>query len=289
MILTFDDIEEILGGPRIAQVGIGEMEKSRHLFEELQVNWLFSPAGWPVYASGSNPGIPESEQIFQFDVNHKRMQFANSTGRSSMTYSEMVELISAARTPEISLAALPVEQGDSDPTSTKSGKTKRRLNRQTQSLDGCIAAIQRSEGKCKFVVSQLQSFPADCHEKIYKKRFVQIGHSSDLESVLRQIKQYLEADDVDVIETDFPFLAAKMGMLFNSEFQLEDLTQSEFFSNNDPVFTSNEDLPRLVREAGLHTKSYIHHLFRCDELSGPIMLACINLYQLDKLFRKYVR
>lgn len=317
LILTFDDIEEILPGTRIVQVGLGELEKSRHLFEDLKVNWLFSPKSWPVYASGFNPGIPEPVQIFQFDVNEKRMQFSNSTGRSSMTYSEMVAVLSHTEQPSVSMACLPCEEaidGEVINANSKSDKSKRRLNRRTQSITECMQAI-RSSDRLRFVlpITSLDSAIATvdtvselgnkavgvsgsvdriraitAKQEAGAKKFVQIPYSEDIHSMLGAVKEVLKSGSADVVETDLPFLAAKKGLLITPSFELEDLTLSSCFSNNDVVMdTTGMKVPRLVEQAALHTKSYIHHLFRCDELSGPIILATVNLFQFDRLFSQY--
>jgi hypothetical protein len=316
LILTFDDIEEILSGSRIVQVGIGELEKNRHLFEDLKVNWLFSPKTWPVYASGFNPGISEPVQVFQFDVNDKCMQFSNSTGRSSMTYHEMVTVLSNTQSPSVSFACLPCEEavdGETANVNSKSDKSKRRLNRRTQSLNDAMQAIKDSHG-LKFVLPILSQdtamVTADTVRQLADKavgvsgsvdririlsskqetgkKFVQIPYCEDIYAMLSAIKEVLELGTADVIETDLPFLTAKKGFLITNEFELEDLTLSSCFSNNDIIMdTTNLKVPRLVEQAALHTKSYIHHLFRCDELSGPIMLATVNLFQFDRLFRQY--
>ena len=304
LILTFDDIEAILGSekPRLVQVGIGEIESSRHLFDDLKVNWLFSPNSWPVYASGFNPGIPAAQQSFLFDVVEKKIQFSNSTARTSMTYPEIAGLVSRTDNPKVSIVSMPLEEVEGDDASGKGSKSKRKIARRLQAVTESMNVIQSREDLL-FVVPLIgQEVPpsgilgvtgpphrveADRSERL---RFIQFRKSEDLVTTWNEIKSMLASKSGDIFETDFPFNSAKNGYVINEHFELEDLKTPETFNNNNHLLLSlGDESPECVLQAASHTKSYIHHLFRCDELSGPILLATVNLFQFNKLFQQYAR
>ncbi len=303
LILTFDDIEEILGGTRLVQVGLGDIEKSRYLFEDLKVNWLFSPRGWLVYASAYNPGLHEPQQAFQYDLVNKRMQFASATGRVSLSYEEILDLVHKAAEPSVSIVSLPCEEPPNSGDANKPEKSKRKIERRTRSLADSLTAINSSQGQdFQFVVPGSVSNTDMSSDRIIGKtgmfdravesekiRFAQFVTEGDLHDLLSKIKRGLDEKTVDVFETDFPFAAAREGFLLNSDFELENLKLSSNFSNNDILLSNLSELetPLCVIKAAAHTKSYVHHLFRCDELSGPIILATVNLFQLERYFRNY--
>jgi hypothetical protein len=310
LILTFDDIEAVLGSaPRIVQIGIGEVEKSRHLFEDLNVNWLFSPNGWPLFASGFNPGIPEDQQAFKHDMVDKKMQFASGTARVSMSYPEILDLLRNTSSPHVCIVSLPCEEvplvKDEEP---KAEKSKRKIARRNQSFTDSISAIS-TDSEFKFVMpltgvanqlEALESMPnrsavvgmSGPKERMESRgdlmRCMQLRSTGDLSVALSEIKKGLIEKTAEIYETDLPFAAAKNGLLLNEKYEFEDLKISETFHNLDFLLPKvHEDTPVSVVQAAAHTKAYIHHLFRCDELSGPILLATVNLYQLEKLFRSY--
>lgn len=37
-----------------------------------------------------------------------------------------------------------------------------------------------------------------------------------------------------------------------------------------------------------YTKAYLHHLFKCSELNGHILLCMHNLYYIENLFRNFL-
>ena len=205
LILTFDDIEAILGSekPRLVQVGIGEIESSRHLFDDLKVNWLFSPNSWPVYASGFNPGIPAAQQSFLFDVVEKKIQFSNSTARTSMTYPEIAGLVSRTDNPKVSIVSMPLEEVEGDDASGKGSKSKRKIARRLQAVTESMNVIQSREDLL-FVVPLIgQEVPpsgilgvtgpphrveADRSERL---RFIQFRKSEDLVTTWNEIKYCL--------------------------------------------------------------------------------------------------
>jgi hypothetical protein len=99
-ILTFDDICEVLSNkPHLVQIGIGEIQKHRHIID-LNIDWLFSPKGWPIYASGFNPSMTTEspKQIFQYDGSKKEINFTKDSILTLMQeiYNELVEQRSTA-------------------------------------------------------------------------------------------------------------------------------------------------------------------------------------------------
>jgi hypothetical protein len=314
LILTFDDISEILGSkPRIVQVGIGELERSQHLID-LGVNWLFSPAGWPVMASAYNPGIPEPEQTFQYESDSKRMQVANGTARAAKTYVELLASAKRMVQPSVSIVSLPCEEDANTETAAEvekpvgkdSGKSKvkRKIARRNQSFTDSLLALSQIEWDNVSVVLPLigSQQPLENVSEVKSVigftsrverlagapeglRFAQIRNVGSPEAILESIKAALGAKS-DVMETDFPFFAAKNGLLLNENLELENMKDPAMFHNND-LLMNVEAKSMLVIQAGLHTKSYIHHLFRCEELSGPILLATVNLFQFERMFQTY--
>ena len=314
LILTFDDIAAILSNaPHIVQVGLGELERNQHLID-LGVEWLFAPKNWSVLVSGFNPAIADPKQIFQYDAHAKTMTISNGVARISMSYPSMMELVSRVQSPAINLVSLPCEEEDElDHDTTvedelrRQGKTKvkRKVARRNQSFTDSLETINQStEGSFKFVVPVIGSQqPVELASGIpnvigstraYARvapgcgelNFVQIRNASDLNTTLAEIRNAIDSK-ADVIETDFPFHIAKLGLLLNEQFELVDLKDPIMFSENTPLLTVDQGVPMLVANAASHMKSYIHHLFRCEELSGPILLATVNLFQFEKLFKKY--
>ena len=320
MILPFADIASALGDrPHIVQVGVGELSKNFYQIEDLKINWLHSPIGWPVYVSGFNPGIhPHSPQVFQYDLNKKKIQVTSGSARESLSHDDMAKMVSVASNPEIHMVSFPCEEGDDveddsviEPIAKKpkhegkAKKLKRKQNRRHQSFIDSILAVKNLHQKivCPIVTrDQDISAIADTevfgcsgtmnhrssHPELPGVRFVQIHHKESNESTLREIRNILESKSADVFETDFPFKLAREGFLLDSEWNLVDMkSKDKFNDHSDLLKISDDTAPESVREAAAHMRSYIHHLFRCDELSGPILLATVNLYQFESLFRRH--
>ena len=305
IILPFADIAKALNNePHIVQVGIGELAKNFYQIENLRINWLFSPPGWPVFVSGFNPGIrPHHPQAFQYDLKNKKLQVTNGISRESLTHEDMARMVSAASNPAVDIASFPCEEGDATTSvpeehhhEGKGKKLKRKANRRHQSFTDAVEAMKGLEKQkivCPFGLSSgseevdFLGYSSRTVQQGDSKtlRFIQIHDSGSNEDILDSIKSAMKSGDI--VETDFPFKLAKEGVLLNGEFQLVNLKQTEFFDDHSELlnFSDPSNVPDSVSEAGAHMKSYIHHLFRCDELSGPILLATVNLYQFEKMFR----
>ena len=316
LILPFADIAQALSNePHIVQVGIGELAKNYYQIEKLGINWLHAPKNWPVFVSGFNPGIhPHNEQIFQYDLAKKKIQVTSGNARESLTHSEMVEMVRLAKNPQVDIVCLPCEQGTemvipAPPPEKKprhegvSKKLKRKANRRHQSF---LDSMEALKGLDKTIICPLTMndpdlnlvAPPDVSVSGYSGtvpqskplpgiRFVQVHDCESNEATLVGIKKILTCKSADVIETDLPFKLAREGVLLNSNFELTDMKSKNNFNDHSEllVIKENDDkVPANVREAAAHMKSYIHHLFRCDELSGPILLATVNLFQIEKMF-----
>ena len=304
LILTFDDIAEILGDRRhIVQVGMGEIERTMHLIQ-MDLDWLFSPKGWPVYVSGFNPAIHDSKQVFQYELASKKIHFSSGTARTCMTHKAMLDMLVRVAKPAVELVALPCEEEDVDshePQDLGKTKVKRKTARRNQCFADALEVTKTAD--FKFVLPVIGSqqpidipsglsniagwtagaraFPTDATTGI---RFAQIRHS-DAASTLEAILAALDGG-ADVLETDFPFDLAKQGFLLNEKFELVDMKNPVMFNTNDPLLVFDA-APSLVLSAASHMRSYVHHLFRCEELSGPILLATVNLFQFDRLVSSY--
>lgn len=300
LILTFDDIAEILGDrPHMVQVGMGEIERTMHLID-LEIDWLFSPKSWPVYVSGFNPAIHESKQVFQYELATKKIHFASGTARTCMTHKAMLDMLVRVAKPAVELVALPCEEEDIDshePQDLGKTKVKRKTTRRNQCFTDALEVAKTSTFKFVLPVIGSQQ-PIDLASGLPNiagwtagartvpmdattgKRFAQIRHS-DAASMLKAIRAALDGE-ADVLETDFPFDLAKQGLLLDEKFELVDMKDPVMFNTNDPLLVLDA-APRLVLSAASHMRSYIHHLFRCEELSGPILLATVNLFQFDRL------
>jgi hypothetical protein len=277
LILPFADIVTVLSNePHIVQVSIGELEKNAYQLD-LGIDWLHSPSGWPVYLTSFNPSNPAQPQVFQYDCGKKKIQIACGPSRVSMSYQGILSL--AEKAGNVTFVLLPVEEGGvvTQQTESPAPKKKRKVARKDQSATDALEAIQGSS--FTFVN---QGIPLENRTELKFIPIINGSHSPD--EILSLIKSAL-SDGADVIETDFPFHLAKHGWVLNSDYSLADLKNSDKFHNHNPVVEFDPTTtPENVVEAGLHTFSYMHHLFRCDELSGPILLARINLFQ----FRKFV-
>ena len=323
IILPFADIQAALGNePHIVQVGIGELSKNFYQINDLKINWLHSPPNWPVYVSGFNPGIhPHSPQVFQYDLNKKKIQVTSGTARESLTHTEMAQMVSSASDPHVDIVSFPCEAGEEEKEDDsvigepiekkpkhegKEKKLKRKQNRRHQSFLDAIDAMKKLERKivCPLVGrDQDLSVMQDIKVLGYSGtpiqrmglseqsglRFVQVHDKESNETTVEEIRSILASKSADVIETDFPFKLAREGILIDSNWTLVDMKEKEKFNDHSDllIFSPEENVPESVREAGAHMRSYIHHLFRCDELSGPILLATVNLFQFEKLFRSH--
>lgn len=299
ILLTFDEIEAILQGkPHLVQVGLGELQKANNLVG-LNLNWLFSPKDWPILASGFNPGIPFSIQTFLFDSEKKEMQFSTSTARTSLSYPSMVQLASQMKNPSISIVSLPCEEAEEGVSDSKKKSARRNL-----SFSESLTAVTPN---LKFVVpltgpnqqlqlindpniigltgplKRLQDFPEIMKEKKLIK-FARIPNDLEPRQMLNHVQEALSSG-ADVIESDLPFRFAKLGLLLESNGTILDMKDSSMFSDSNPlVYQLPSSAPLCVKEAAQYFRSYVHHLFRCDELAGPILLATVNLYIFNCLF-----
>jgi len=328
LILPFADIADILGNrAHIIQIGIGEFEKNFYQIEKLGIDWLHAPAGWPIMASGFNPGNNSPDQhVFQYDLNLKKIQISNGPSRVCLGYDEIVRMVEKSKNPRIDILCLPCEEdtvevtepemkkpktSDAPMKSKEVLKLKRRANRRHQSFVDAVTAA--GEGKSFAFVCPLTSFDQQLHAvlndsgiavngysgqtNLHKisnsassRRFVQIhNNGKNLEEIFSEIKSVLSSKSGDVVETDFPFRLAREGILMNENFELVNMKEKCMFNDHSELlnFPNSSEIPPSVIEAAAHMKSYIHHLFRCDELSGPILLATVNLFQFDRLFSKY--
>jgi hypothetical protein len=280
LILPFADIATVLyNEPHIVQVSIGELEKNAYQLD-LGIDWLHSPSGWPVYLTSFNPSNPVQPQVFQYDCARKKIQIACGPSRVSMSHEDILSL--AEKAGNVTFVSLPVEEDGvvTQQTDSPAPKKKRKVARKDQSATDALEAIRGSS--FTFVNKEMPSEALDNRSTLKFTPIINGSHSPD--EILSLIKSAL-SDGADVIETDFPFHLAKLGWVLNSDYSLTDLKNSDKFHNHNPVVEfDTTTTPENVVEAGLHTFSYMHHLFRCDELSGPILLATINLFQ----FRKFV-
>ena len=166
LILPFDDIKEILGSPHIVQVGIGELSKSEYQID-LRINWLHSPSGWPVLASGFNPGNPSEPQVYQFELAKKQIQISNGPSRTWLSYEDMIALVTKATTPGVSMISLPCEQGEEAPQPKKLRpdgsleKLKRKANRQHESFMASLEAVRKLDGKFQIILPKSSHDVAD--------------------------------------------------------------------------------------------------------------------------------
>ena len=303
--MPFADIAKALNDePHIVQVGIGELSKNFYQIENLKIKWLFSPTSWPVYVSGFNPAIHEP-QVFQYDLKNKKLQVTNGIARESLTHEDMARMVSSASNPAVDIVSLPCEEDEAEavpslPENSHEGKAKklkRKANRKHQSFIDAIEAMKglnKQKIVCPIVhdmsgideLNVLGYSGRTVMETLTGLKFVQIHNPGSNEDILNSIKALIKS--VDIVETDFPFKLAKEGVLLNSDVDLINLKQAEFFNDHSDLLSFSDTaltVPESVRDAGAHMKSYIHHLFRCDELSGPILLATVNLYQFEKMFR----
>jgi hypothetical protein len=301
LILTFDEIEAVLAGePHIVQVGLGEIEKSKHLVE-LGVNWLFAPQGWPVMASGFNPAFPSAHQSFIFDTEKKCMQFSTSAARTSLTYPEMVSLAAKMKHPAVDIVCMPCEENFSE------NRSKKKQDRRNLSFLASIEAIKSAPKGIEFVVpltgpgQQLEltkelsniigvSALSDENQVMNEGiRFFRISSQVTPEEMVQQVKHAVLSLNAQVVETDLPFLFAKRGLLLaNASGELIDLREPKNFEINIPIVSElPTDAPDIVKEAAKYMRSYIHHLFRCEELAGPIILSSVNLFHFKLMFDSF--
>ncbi len=289
LILPFSDIAAVLDDrPHIVQVSVGELEKNNYQLD-LAMDWLHSPVGWPVFLSGFSPANPVFPQVFRYDAGKKCMQVANGPSRVSLTHEAILALARRARRPEINIISLPVEQGGVVTVESPPAK-KRKTDRKNQSVFDAVNAIKQNN-QFQFVLpDSVTSDQVDPTTRIFKPKLTPIvnGEKSP-EKILSEITAALAAG-ADVLETDFPFHCAKNGWLLDGGFQLLNVRSNEWFHVHSPaVVFEPQSTPAAVVEAGMHSMSYLHHLFRCDELSGPILLATVNLYQFSKFVSKYAK
>ena len=262
LILPFPDINQVLGGrPFVVHIEIGDMV---HAVEQAErgIEWLHAPAGWPVFAS--------SREIFQYCKESGKIQInGGNAARISVCYDEIVSM---AEKLGINFLLLPTERLEESKTASSS-KLKRKLARQTASIN---AAKEASE-KCVSVKL------VDGEGRIGDDQYVSINRGKDQsnEDWLVNIQKAMQTPGV-IVHTDFPFRLAREGFLLNEKFDIIDMKNACMLNNmeNLAIYTN---APKIVSSAASHSKSYIHHLFRCDELSGPILLAIVNLFQFDKL------
>ena len=324
MILPFADIASALGNePHIVQVGIGELSKNFYQIKDLRINWLHSPVGWPVFVSGFNPAIrPHSPQVFQYELNKKKIQVTSGVARESLAYEEMAHMVSTASNPSVEIVSFPCEVSDDGVADDsvldqlppekkpkhegKEKKLKRKQNRRNESFLAALNAMKKLEKKmvCPAIGRDQDLSAADntdwlghsdiagnAHSSRGRSglRFVQIHDKESNEAILGEIRSLLASKSADVFETDFPFKLAREGILLDSKWDLVDMKSKDKFNDHSDLlnFSPDENVLDSVREAAAHMRSYIHHLFRCDELSGPILLATVNLFQFQKLFRSF--
>ena len=305
ILLTFEEIEDILDKePHIVQVGLGELDKVQHLVD-LKTNWLFSPQDWPVMASGFNPAFSHTDDTLLFDPKNLTMQFSDSSGaRTSMSYPAMVDLAMKMDTPKIDVLSLPCEERNK-------AASKKKIERCNLCVKQAVEAIRNSNCRCKFVVpligGQVHGTGESAsvigitgsrrdHDEVVVEdddkilRFLRISNEENSQGMLDKIIDGLKSGNFQVFETDLPFLFAKMGLLLDQSFAIVDMKQTSMFDTNIPLRSDLDDVavtPNCVREAARYMRSYVHHLFRCEELAGPILLATINLFHFKALFDSF--
>ena len=310
LLLPLADIAEIMGKPMFIQVGIGEAAKSIHLVD-LNVSWLHAPPDWPVLLSGFNPGNPAESQVFQYDVRSKQIQVDNCGARVSLGYEEIFRIAKGLRNPGVSLLCLPVEgrvdarversdkastcgpthdsscgvAHDStwathDPTPITSSKLKRKVARQTACLADAQSAASRHP-EMQLLVPTTSLLNCATHS-LGNLLFVQIPTTLESADALARLRAVVAAG-ASVVETNLAFKLASEGILLDEQFSLIDLKNSQIFTDNRPLIPDCPNAPRIVQNAAAHSRSYIHHLFRCGELSGPILLATVNLWRFQFL------
>jgi hypothetical protein len=231
----------------------------------------------------------------------------------------MAQMVSSASDPHIDIVSFPCEAGEEEKKDDsligepiekkpkhegKEKKLKRKQNRRHQSFLDAIDAMKKLGKKivCPLVerdqdLSVMQDIKVLGYSgtPIQRRglseqsglRFVQVHDKESNAATVEEIRSILASRAADVIETDFPFKLAREGILLDSNWTLVDMKEKDKFNDHSDllIFSPEENVPESVREAGAHMRSYIHHLFRCDELSGPILLATVNLFQFEKLFR----
>lgn len=108
---------------------------------------------------------------------------------------------------------------------------------------------------------------------------------------------------VDFIEVSFPFDLADKGISIVDDYNLnikESITKKIFsmkdfklntISLKEACFEKDTSVLRIGCECFTcregYTKAYIHHLFKCSELNGHILLCMHNLFYIEKLHSNF--
>ena len=172
----------------------------------------------------------------------------------------MVQLCQKVSNPTVDVVSIPVQKGQY----TKA----RKLAREAACVSDAKAAIAHV---CNAAIMG---------EPLMGRTFQVIAQG---ESTHAEWLAQIRNTNADVIETDFPFRLAQEGLLLTETFDIVNMKVG-MLNNMELLYNPPESAPRIVKNAASHSKSYVHHLFRCDELSGPILLATVNLFQFQKIF-----
>lgn len=149
------------------------------------------------------------------------------------------------------------------------------------------------------------------YEKIlkYKEKLNNINVEMKIKSSSNNILDILIGHEIgcEYFEVNFPFIYAEKSQSLNIEFNTFDkeknygnvndinnfnykinllnLNDANLYENNMDILTHNCDC--FVCKTG-YNKSYIHHLIKCKELNGTILLSIHNIYQAKKLHENYI-
>ncbi|CRH03811.1 queuine tRNA-ribosyltransferase, putative [Plasmodium relictum] len=170
---------------------------------------------------------------------------------------------------------------------------KETLNKYNDILDGYLLSgigyDESNEIRTSCIKNILNVLPED------KLKFIQLNIGNPIE-ILHSI-----FNGIDIVESNFPYYLARNGKAISMNIKIEEskysnkshdinlinLKNSEKFiiDLNDPIYnfdysTITSDSPRK------ETKSYIHHLLKCQELTANVILMYHNLYIYNAFFQE---
>jgi len=108
----------------------------------------------------------------------------------------------------------------------------------------------------------------------------------------QEILELVEISEKFIVESGYPWALADSGKLADLKFPgfpgtggILNLREEKYFADFAPLAEENK-FPGYVKESGLHSRSYCHHLLCREELVGFQILAALNLANYDRFFRE---
>ncbi|CRG95844.1 queuine tRNA-ribosyltransferase, putative [Plasmodium gallinaceum] len=167
------------------------------------------------------------------------------------------------------------------------------LNKYNCILDGYLLSgigyDESNEIRTKYLKNILNVLPDD------KLKFIQLSIGNPIE-ILHSI-----FNGIDIIETNFPYYLAKNGKAINMNIKmnesnynskLHDINLINFKNSENFIIDLNDtkynfDFSTITNNSPRkETKSYIHHLLKCQELTAHVILTYHNLYIYNLFFKE---